>query len=258
MSMKTAKVFTVTSVKGGVGKTTFATNLAYTFANLNYRTLIIDLDVYSGDVALSLNVDASKNIFSIVDDMNNNRFTFIDDYVTGYAKNIDVLAAPIDPRLGSKINVNYISVLLSKAKFKYQVVIIDTKNMLNDLNLLTYDYSDDIIYLINNSPADLKNLKSMLSIHKDMEQDNYKVVLYNATNNKKLLFSKYDIQSIIKDDINYVIDNSFFTKNIDDYVFDGKILLQDTKFNKRHKKAVQVFEKIANDLLLENKGEEDG
>lgn len=258
MSLKTAKVFTVTSVKGGVGKTTFATNLAYTFASLNYRTLIIDLDVYSGDVAFSLNVDASKNIFTVVDDMNNNRFTFIDDYVINFDKDIDILSAPLDPRLGSKINVNYISVLLSKARFKYQIVIIDTKNMLNDLNLLTYDYSDDIIYLINNSPADLKNLKSMLSIHKDMEQENYKVVLYNAINNKKLLFSKYDIQSIIKDDIDYVIDNSFFTKNIDEYIFNGKILIQDKKFNKKHKKVVKEFEKIANDLLLENKGEEDG
>ena len=106
MAIKEAKVFTVTSVKGGTGKTTFATNLAATFSKLSYKTLIIDLDVYGGDIALNLNASADKNLFTVIDDMNNNRFTFIDNYVSNYNNNIDVLAAPIDPRLASKININ--------------------------------------------------------------------------------------------------------------------------------------------------------
>ena len=256
MAMKEAKVFTVTSVKGGTGKTTFALNLAATFSKLNYKTLIIDLDVYSGEIALDLNANTDKNLFTVIDDMNNNRFTFIDNYISQYNNNIDVLPAPVDPRLASKINLNYISVLLRKAKMKYQVIVIDTNNMLSDINLMAYDYSDYILYVTNNSPADLKNLKSILSIHKDMEQENYKVVLYDATNNKRNIFSKYDIQSIIKDDINYVIDKSFFIKDIDKYILDGKILLLDSKLSKKHKKTYNCFLKIAKNLINENQGEE--
>lgn len=255
MAMKEAKVFTVTSVKGGTGKTTFALNLAATFSKLNYKTLIIDLDVYSGEIALDLNADAEKNLFTVIDDMNNNRFTFIDNYVSQYNTNVDVLAAPIDPRLASKINLNYISVLLRKAKMKYQVIIIDTNNMLSDINLMAYDYSDYILYVANNSPADLKNLKSILSIHKDMEQDKYKVILNEANNNKKTYYSNYDIKSIIKDNINYIIPQSFFIKNIDQYVLDGKILLLDKKIQNRHKKICKLFDTIANDLL-DIKGDE--
>ena len=246
MSMKKAKVFTVTSVKGGTGKTTFALNLAGMFAKMNYKTLIIDLDVYAGAVALSLNVDATKNLFTAIDDMNNNRFTFIDNYVSNYGSNIDVLAAPADPRLASKIGVKYINVLLRKAKMKYNVIIIDTNNMLNDINLMTYDNSDNILYLINNSPVDLK----------DMEQDNYKIILNESLNKKKTYFSNYDIKNIIKDNIDYVIPENFYIRNIDKYVLDGKILSLDKKFSSQNKKMMKLLSDIANNLLDETKGEE--
>ena len=256
MGMKKACVFTVASVKGGTGKTSFALNLAGTFAKFNYKTLNIDLDFYASAVALSLNVDNSKNLFTAIDDMNNNRFSFIDNYITTYSHNIDVLSAPSDPRLASKITINYLGVILRKAKLKYQVIIIDTNHILNEINLLAYDYSDKIIYLINNSPIDLKNIKTMISIHKDMEQDNYKIVLNEATSRKKSYFSNYDIKSIIKNNIDYIIPDGFFIKNIDKYILEGKIPTLDKKIIKQHRKSIKIFNEIATDLIDEIKGED--
>lgn len=255
MSIKAGKIFTVTSVKGGTGKTTTALNLAATFAKMNYKTLIIDLDLYSGAVALSLNTDNNKNVFSVIDDMNNNRFSFIENYVASYSNNIDVLGAPVDSRLASKIGINYISLLLRKAKMKYKVIIVDTNHVLNDINLMTFDCSDKLLYVINNDPANLKNIKTMLSIHKDMEQNNYKVILNESTDKTKNYMSNYDIKNIIKDNINYIIPSSFYNKNIDKYVLDGKILTMDKKIIKSNKKTIKLFDKIASDLIKET---EDG
>ena len=39
--MKKAKIFTITSVKGGTGKTTFALNLAATYARGKKKVLVI-------------------------------------------------------------------------------------------------------------------------------------------------------------------------------------------------------------------------
>ena len=48
-----AHVFTVFSTKGGSGKTVIATNLAVCFARQGLRTLLVDLDLHSGDDAWS-------------------------------------------------------------------------------------------------------------------------------------------------------------------------------------------------------------
>ena len=254
MAIKEAAVFTVTSVNGGTGKTTTALNLAGIFAQMNYKTLIIDLDLYSGIVGMNLNLDNSKNVFTVIDDMNNNRFTFIENYVAKYSNNIDVLPAPIDPRLASKIGINYVSMLIRKAKMKYQVIIIDTTHVLNEVNLMTYDCSDKILYVINNNPANLKNLKTMLSIHRDMNNNNYKIILNECVNKTKNYLSNYDIKTILKDDINYIIPESFYIKNFDKFVLDGIILTLSKKII--NKKELGVFKKIANDLIKETKDEE--
>ena len=74
MALNKAKVYTVTSVKGGVGKTTTLLNLAGVCANLGKKVLIIDLDLYSGDIASILNINYNNDIYNLFEDINNNKF----------------------------------------------------------------------------------------------------------------------------------------------------------------------------------------
>ena len=52
---------------------------------------------------------------------------------------------------------------------KYDVIIIDTNHILSEMNLVVMDASDMILYVISNDPVDIKNMKTMVSILKDME-----------------------------------------------------------------------------------------
>ena len=122
MALKQAKVFLITSVKGGTGKTTTALNLAGMFQKRNLETLIIDLDVYGGSVAASLNLEYKSDLFDAMDDLNNNRFSSLDSYIVNYTTKLDVLPAPKDPRLAGKISSKFLHVILAKAKLKYDVI----------------------------------------------------------------------------------------------------------------------------------------
>ena len=249
MAIQKAKIITIASVKGGTGKTTTALNLAGTYSLLNKKTLILDFDLYSGGIALSLDIDIKTDLYKLAYDMSTNDYKSIEDYILRYNEFIDIIPAPKDPRYGNKIETKYINTILKKVISKYEVIIIDTSHFLDATNLILFDKSDTIMYIANNSPVDLKNLKSMIAIHKDMEKENYIVVLNESNTKLNEMFNNYDIKNIIKNDIDYIIPASFYNKNINKFVLNGKIMMLDKKVRFLNGKTVKVFNQMALDLL---------
>ena len=236
MKKKIGKSLCLFSGKGGVGKTILTLNLAAIYSQINKHVLIVDLDLSSGGIALATNKVFDKTIYNFVDDYNNNRFKDFNDYVVKYNENIDIMPSPKDPRQASKVDSKYIEILLDKAMFHYDMVLIDTNHNLNELNLVVLDAADNILFVIENDPMDLKNMKSLLSIFKDLEKTNYKILLNNSRDPFKKYFTLYDMKTIIKNNIDYEISSEFFLKNMDSYVMNGEIPMLQPKapniFNK--------------------------
>ena len=251
MALNKAKVFTISSVKGGVGKTTFLLNLAAIFKRLNKNVLIVDLDLYCGDVASTLNIPNARDIYNLFEDINNNKFDDFDNYVTKYTDNIDVLPSPKDPRFARKINSKVLDIILYKAELKYDIILIDTNHILTDINLFAFDYSDEILYIINNDSMNLKNMKSFISILNDMGKSNYKVILNESREKNRNFYNKYDIKNVINKNINYIIPENFYIKNIDKYIIKGEILMLNDHIYKKYKNASRIYNMIAKDLLTE-------
>lgn len=249
MASNRGKIITITSTKGGVGKTTLTLNLAGVYHLLKKKVLIIDMDLYSGGILVSLNVDANKTIYNLVDDITNNRYKDVGDYIAKYNENIDILPCPKDPRQGSKINPKYIENIFNSVLYRYDVILVDTAHILNDINIVTLDYTDMILYVMTNDPVDLKNTKSFVAILKDIEKDNIKILLNNSVDLNKSYFSEFDIKNIIKRNIDYTISSSFFIENIDKYVLDGEILILNKKLTFRDRNDYKKLMTIAKDLI---------
>lgn len=227
-------ILTLTSVKGGTGKTTNTLNLAGIYSKLNKKVLIIDLDLYSGDIACILNLNNKKDIYNVFEDLTNNNFKDINDYITKYNDNIDVLCAPNDPRFANKISSTIINFIITKVAKRYDVILIDTNHFLNSLNLTAFEKSNKIIYVIKNDLMNLKSMKTFVSIYNNMNRFNYKILLYEATNKYKGPYSISDISNVIKHDIDYVIPNTFNLKNINQEITKGHILTLTTNNIKQY------------------------
>ena len=246
---KNGKIISISSVKGGVGKTTMAINLAGIYYSMGMKVLIIDADFFSGGVSLWLDLKNKKDIYTLITSIANNMYTNFSDYVTSYNGGIDVLASPRDPRSAMKIESKFIPVVFEFARKKYDVIIVDTNHIMNETNLMILDNSYMSLFMITNDLVDLKNMKSIVSIFKDTDKTNYLVCLNNSRDTGKDYISLFDMRNIIKCNINYTISNSFYIKNIDKYVMDGEILTLNKNINRFHSSDISRLKSIANELI---------
>lgn len=240
MSVKKAKVITVTSVKGGTGKSTFTLNLAGSFSKQKIKTIILDLDLSSGVIGPTLNIKSNNDIYTLTDDMANGRFETLDKYVKQYNEYIDIIPSSTDPRNSLKVFPEYIDNLIRQLEYKYEIILIDTNHVTSNINLSLLDISDIVLYIISDDLMDLKNMKSMISIYEDMNSNKYKIIL-----NKSLrkTIGNYEIKTILGKDIDYTIPSTFYEKNIQKYIYDSKII----SLNKKDK-TEKIFDVIATDL----------
>lgn len=234
----------VYGAKGGIGKTIFTLNLAGAMAKQNKTCLIIDADLYSGQIGCALNKQTKKDIYNFADDYSNNRYKNFEDYITSYNKYISFIGAPTDPRRANKIDPKYLSIILDKAIFKYDFVIFDMSHVLNEINVNILDMVDKILLMTTNDPLDLKNLKTVLNLFKESSVEKYKIILNDSVANNRDYFSLYDLKVIIDNNIDYILSNKFYVPNMDAYVFDGKIF---TLENKKYPDE-NVFNLIIKDL----------
>lgn len=250
--VKKGKMITITSMKGGVGKTTTTLLLASVYKKMDKKILIVDLDLYSGSIAFLLNADFKNSIYNICDDMTNNRYKGIhsNDYIYKIDNNIDIIAAPKDPRQASKIDRRGLEVLLESLKNYYDIILIDTNHTLDMHSMVAFDASDNIVNIFTNDALDLKGTKTFVSICKNVGFNNLILVLNEAIDDRKKYFSDFDIKTLIKNNIDYKIPSSFYIKNFDTYAMDGSFIeLFNTDITKKN---YLIIEKLALRLLEED------
>ena len=63
--------------------------------------------------------------------------------------------------------------------------------------------------MISNDPIDLANTKSMMAIFNDVEKD-VKVLLNDSFSLDKTYFSLFDIKNVIKHNVDYSLNKSFY------------------------------------------------
>ena len=246
---KKGKIITVTSAKGGVGKTIFLLNLAGIFSRMKQKVLIVDCDLVGGAVALDLNLNPIKNIFHISDDIFNNRYQNYTDYLTSYQDNIDIVASCKDPKQTLKIDMNYIMMFLKQVKNEYDIILVDTTHGFTKENINILDKSDIILYMMTNDIMDIKNTKSYMEVMNDIEMDHIKIILNNSRDINLNYFSKYDIRSMIGRNIDYSLDRSLYIKNITSFLIEGEIFTLNKSLTFKDKNDLKKLENMARDFI---------
>jgi pilus assembly protein CpaE len=156
------KVITVFSAKGGVGKTTIATNLSVALNNNGAaRVCLVDLDLAFGDVAITLRLEPRLTIVDALS-MNEIEPGDLSNILTNYQPNHDCLLAPVAPGEAEKIPASLTTTLLNALSRLYDYVVVDTPSQLSEHVLAALDASDYHVLITTPELPSLKNLRLSL------------------------------------------------------------------------------------------------
>jgi pilus assembly protein CpaE len=154
------KVITVFSAKGGVGKTTLSTNLATYLASTGARTLLVDLDLMFGDVAISLQLQPHGSVRDIAAMSGHLDEQGVQQVVTTHQDSgLDVIAAPADPADADRVPSHVVVELLRIARLQYDYILVDTPPSFTEHVLAAFDVSDLTVLIATLDIPAVKNLR---------------------------------------------------------------------------------------------------
>lgn len=199
-----SRIISVFSTKGGVGKTTVATNLAVALSNITGKKVaLLDFDLQFGDVAICLNLYVKNSMTELVKDFANVEQDqgLMEEYLLTHYSGIKVLAAPIRPENAEYVNAEHIEKTIGFLKGRYDYIIIDTSHGFNDAVISALDMSDMILYLSTLDLPAIKNTKNGLEIMKSLNYPGNKVRLVINKANESFGIKHSDFESALGVDI---------------------------------------------------------
>lgn len=139
----TGSIMSVFGVKGGVGKTTVAINLAVALAQESSASVaLVDLDVPFGDVAMLLDIHPQYDILDALNDAVIDDLERLQNLMIRTPQGVHVLSSPLAPDDPGAIDSRRVGRLLSRLAALHQFVIIDTPVGLTELTAAALDASE--------------------------------------------------------------------------------------------------------------------
>lgn len=195
------RVLTVIGTKGGVGRTTLATNLAVSIAaNQGVKVALVDLDLQFGDVAITLNLVPRQNIAHLAQEFPEDLST-LEGYLFTHSSGVKVLAAPAKPEYAELVEVEQVQRILEILQGQYDYIIVDTPATLPAQVFTALDVSDEILLLSTPDLPTVKNIKLCLDVLKGLNYDESKIhLLINKMTRERFLRSQ-DIETALEEKI---------------------------------------------------------
>lgn len=188
------KVITVTSGKGGVGKTNLSVNLAILMSKLKKKVLLFDADIHLGNVDLFLGIRTQDTIADVIA----GKKTLKEVIITG-PENVDILpasSAVIDMiEMGDEI-IRKLGFVFSRYENNYDYIVVDSGAGINNQVLPFVFGADKVVVLVTKDPASIADAYGMIKIIKKNSKTLPVSLVVNMVQNiteGKSLYRKMDL-----------------------------------------------------------------
>jgi pilus assembly protein CpaE len=144
------RVIATSGAKGGVGKTTVATNLAVALAR-KHRGEAVLVDLYSqfGDVALVLGLRPKRTLMDMVPLEGEIDQELVEAHLIPHKSGLKVLVGTNSPTDLDALTVTCLSAVLSNLKRRYRYVVLDVPAVLYDATRFVLRHATAVVLVAN-------------------------------------------------------------------------------------------------------------
>ena len=255
------KIFSIFSNKGGIGKTTLATNLALQLTEITGdRVCLIDLNLQMGDIATFLDINPSFDIAYVITHLSGLPASLLNSSMETYKdKDLYILADPPDIEQAEEISADDISSLLIFLKTMFDYIIIDTSSGFDIKTLTCLDVSDYIFLVLMVNLPSIRNCQKCLSLFNRLEYDEEKI---------KLIVNRYieddeitidDVEEALNHEVYWKIPNNYFA--VMSSINNGIPVTEvepDSEISRNFAKLVEKLTGVVSRRLIEDDNEKAG
>lgn len=174
------------SGKGGVGRTTLATNLAVGMAveaKQKQRVAIVDLDFLLGDVAIMLDVTPERTVADLVPLIDKLDPELLRSFLHVHSSGVKVLCAPTRVEDSEVLTPDRVRRILDVLARTFDYVIVDLPRSFDDRVVTALDMANLVLLVTNYDVPSLKSAKVCLDTMRGWRysEDKLKLVINHAT-----------------------------------------------------------------------------
>jgi pilus assembly protein CpaE len=158
-------VLTIFGAKGGIGKTTIATNLA---TSLHRETgdsvVLVDMDTRFGDVAVMMDMPSDKTVTDAARDYEILNRNNIRDYLLYHPAGVSLLPAPENPSDWEMIGPEQIEKIVRILAQTFDYVILDTPGTFNEVVGISLELATVVLLITSMDVASIKDTVMALNM----------------------------------------------------------------------------------------------
>lgn len=203
------RIITIASPKGGVGKTTVATNVAVGLAKrYPQQVVLVDLDVHFGDCASALNLEPEFSLPDTIQGAMTQDMLTLKSLLTRHDTGLYVVPGSDSPVAADTVTPKDISNLLTMLAKEFQFIVVDTAPGLSEHTLSVLDKANEIVLVTSLDVPGVRGLRKELETLDDLDMLlEARHVVVNFFDSSRGLTIK-DVQSTIGEDVDIVLNQS--------------------------------------------------
>jgi pilus assembly protein CpaE len=185
------KIITVMGVKGGVGTTTVAVNLASNLVETkgSSSVALVDMNPLFGEVPLFLDLKPAFSWAEIAKNISRLDSTLLMSVLSHHSSGVHVLSSPSQLDETGDATPDAIGKILGLMREEFDFTVIDSGHSLDDVTLKVIESSDTILVVSQQSLPCLVNVKRLL--------DAFSRLGYLVEERSKLIINRYQKKSVI-------------------------------------------------------------